>query len=220
MLPFRGPNPDLLPNPIPLLYITPPGDRSVPTFYLDRARRGLRLPVGGVRSPSLLHLGWKPRPTLSLQKDPYAPYIPETLEPSTRPLDIIAMLLTWIVTLLSWELPQPLLPSGEKRRRHRRYPPIAFLVLLFGGTLIISATLHASAYAADTDFEIVDPLLHRVPAVDAGLYPPKTGWIRHVEARSFETAIEGEGEGDGESERGRKMESEHVVADAHLWDLL
>ncbi|BEJ17935.1 hypothetical protein CspHIS471_0702120 [Cutaneotrichosporon sp. HIS471] len=213
MLPSRGPNPDLLPNPIPLLYISPPEDRSIPTFYLDRARRGLRIPVRGVPSQSLLHVGWKPRPTLSFHKDPYAPYIPQIPEPTTTPVDVMVILLTSIVTLLSWELPGPLLPSsGEKRRRHRRYPPIAFLVLLFGGTLVMSATLHASAYAADTEFEVVDPLLLRVPAVDAGLYPPKAGWIRQVDARSFETAAE--------SERARKMESEHGIADAHLWDLL
>jgi hypothetical protein len=96
---------------------------------------------------------------------------------------------------------------GEKRRR-RRQSPVAFLVLLFGGTLVVSAALHACAYTAETEFEIVDPLLQREPALDAGLHPPKAGWARHAHVRAAAAAAVA-----SPRERGAAL-------DVHVWDLL
>ncbi|CAK9782398.1 hypothetical protein CC85DRAFT_288800 [Cutaneotrichosporon oleaginosum] len=209
MFPHRGPRPELLPHPIPLLYVSPPDDDSPPTYLLERARRGTRLPSRRPPSPNFLHVAWAPRPPPALlppKRDPYAPYIPEQTAPSTSAI-LVAVLLPWLGAALAFmRADEPLLPSLRMKRRRGRQSPLAFLVLLFGGTLVVSATLHACAYNAESDFEIVDPLLLNEPTIDAGLRPPKMGWVRHMHPREASAVA-------SPRDRGTALE-------LHVWDLL
>lgn len=184
----HGPHPELLPNPIPVVYITAPDDGLPPTFLIECARRGLRSPWRGPRSPSLLNVDWKPRPTHSSKaNDGYAHYIPPAARASAS---FYPSLTTSLFAPPCGFRGEPLLPwSGWKLRRRRRFPPLAFLVLLFGGTLFISAVIHAREYAADSAFDIADPLLRRTPTAEAGLYPPPAGWVRQAPAHDVAAAV-------------------------------
>lgn len=238
-----GPRPWLLPHPIPHLIVTPPSpspEDAGPTFLLERARRGGRRSQRPP-SPELLHSTWttrspfssyghhpaSPRRRVSLRpsRDPYAPYVPP---PTSSTVTLLAaVLLPWFCAV-SESLP----PAGEgeakrRRRRHRTTAsPLALIILLFGGTLVLSAGLHAYTYSSEIDFELVDPgtgggifvrsnnlnPTTKARKGDVGLYlPPKAssqGWRKSGVRKQPAVAA------------ASPREQGAAGFDVHVWDLL
>lgn len=237
----RGPRPELLPHPIPALFVTPPEGDAGPTFLLARARAGVRL-NRRPPSPALLSTSWSPTPRVVYdgfgfgfvphpsprrrnlpppprrkavggERDPYAPYVPP---PSTA--ELLAAVLAPILSAFSYNnLNASLLPSStDKRRRRQTLNPLALILLLLGGTLMLSAALHAFAFSTEMELEPARTLgVGAVRKPDVGLFLPASARIagmdkgagRGVWGEQVPAAVV------SPRERGRGF-------DLHVWDLL